>query len=65
MTMTITIDLRHIESRIALFTFCEEVLVVDTLRDLVVDHGGELNEHRIELEIDEIRREREGLGIDS
>ena len=55
---TITIDLRNIESRIALFTFCEEVAVAEALRTLVLDHGAEVNEHRIELEIDEIRRRR-------
>jgi len=54
--MTITIDLRNIESRIALHTFCEEFDVTDALRTLVLDHGQEVDEHRIEVEIDEIRR---------
>lgn len=63
--MTITLDLRDMENRIALFTFCDEVTVVSALRDLVMDHGGELDEHRIELEIDEIRRKREERRGDS
>ena len=60
--MTITLDLLDMEKRIALFMFCDEFVVADALRDLVQDCGGELSEHRIELEIDEIRRERSSRG---
>ena len=62
---TITIDLELIEHRIALHTFCENFAVVDELRSLVLECFTEVSEHRIELEIDEIRREREGRGSDS
>ena len=63
--MTITLDLRDMEDRIALFMFSEDFAVVEALRDLVLDCGGELSEHRIELEIDEIRRERASASGDS